>query len=158
MSIEPLPHTAASQVIGLLEALNDRGGRDDIYKLAKELNLELGDLMAAIRVAEKLEFVTTPGGDVELNDLGRKMLRARTPGKKKLFHAQVKKVPLVDHLYQLLVRSPHKRVTKEAMVEELSKLLPDDDAAQLFDTVLNWSRYAELFSYDQDTGECFIPE
>ncbi|MEW6324407.1 MAG: AAA-associated domain-containing protein [Nitrospirota bacterium] len=156
MSIEPLPHTTSSRIIGLLEALNDRGGRDDIYKLARELNLELGDLLAAIRAAEMLELVTTPGGDVELNDLGRKFVRARIPGRKRLMQAQLKKLPLFARLYQLLEQSERKRVEKEAMVEELSRLLPDDDAAQLFETAINWSRYAELFGYDQDTGDCFI--
>lgn len=157
-TIEPLPRTTLSQIIGLLEALNDRGGKDDIYKLAKELNLELGDLMAAIRAAEMLEFVTTPGGDAELNDLGRKMLRARTPGRKKLFQAQLQKLPLFVQLRQLLERAPGKRLEKDAVLEELSKWLPDEDTAQLFDTAINWSRYAELFGYDQDTGDCFLPE
>jgi NitT/TauT family transport system ATP-binding protein len=157
-TIEPLPRTTLSQIIGLLEALNDRGGKDDIYKLAKELNLELGDLVAAIRAAEMLEFVTTPGGDAELNDLGRKMLRARTPGRKKLFLAQLKKVPLFAQLYELLEKAPGKRLDKDSVLEELSKWLPDEDTAQLFDTAINWSRYAELFGYDQDTGDCFLAE
>ncbi|HUJ79456.1 MAG TPA: AAA-associated domain-containing protein [Nitrospiria bacterium] len=157
-TIEPLPHAMSSQIIGLLEALHDRGGRDDIYKLAKELNLELGDLMAAIRGAELLEFATTPGGDVELTDLGKKLLRARTPGKKKLFLAQMKKGPLFSQLHQLLEQAPGKRLDKERVLEELSKWLPDEDAAQLFETAINWARYSELFGFDQDTGDCFLPE
>jgi NitT/TauT family transport system ATP-binding protein len=157
-TIEPLPHATLSQIIGLLETLHDRGGRDDIYKLAKELNLELGDLMAALRSAEMLEFITTPGGDVELNELGRKMLRARTVGRKRLFHSQLKKQPLFLQLHQLLEQAPGKRLDKETVLEELSKRLPDEDAAQLFDTAINWARYAELFGYDQDTGDCFLPE
>jgi NitT/TauT family transport system ATP-binding protein len=157
-TIEPLPRTTLSQIIGLLETLHDRGGRDDIYKLARELNLELGDLMAALRAAEMLEFITTPGGDVELNELGRKMLRARTAGRKKLFQAQLTKLPLFVQLHQLLEQAPGKRLDKETVLEELSKWLPDEDAAQLFETAINWSRYAELFGYDQDTGDCFLPE
>ena len=158
MSIEPLPRTTSSQIIGLLEALNDRGGRDDIYKLARELNLELGDLLAAIRAAEMLEFVATPGGDVELNELGRKLVRARIAGRKKLVQAQLKKLPVIARLYERIGQAEQKRVEKDALVEELSRLLPDEDAAQQFDTAINWSRYAELFGYDQDTGECFFPE
>jgi len=105
-----------------------------------------------------LEFVTTPGGDVELSDLGRKLLRARTVGRKKLFQAQVKKLPLFVQLFQLLAQAPGKRLDKERVLEELSKWLPDQDAAQLFETAINWGRYAELFGYDQDTGDCFLPE
>jgi NitT/TauT family transport system ATP-binding protein len=157
-TIEPLPHTTLSQIIGLLETLNDRSGRDDIYKLAGELNLELGDLMAAIRASEMLEFVTTPGGDVELNELGRKMLRARTPGRKKLFQTQLKKLPVFAQLRQLLEQAPGRRLDKESVLEELSKWLPDEDTAQLFETAINWSRYAELIGFDQDTGDCFLPE
>jgi NitT/TauT family transport system ATP-binding protein len=156
MTMEPLPHTTSSRIIGLLEALNDRGGRDDIYKLARELNLELGDLLAAIRAAELLEFVATPGGDAELNELGKKFLRARMQGRKKLMQTQLKKLPLLALLLSLLEQAPDKRLQKEAVLEELAKQLPDEDAAQLFDTAINWSRYAELFGYDKDTDELFI--
>lgn len=154
--MEPLPQTTSSRIIGLLETLNDRGGRDDIYRLARELNIEPGDLLAAIRAAELLEFVATPGGDVELSEPGRKFVRARIPGRKKLMQAQLKKLPLVAHLYQLLEKAEQKRVQKEVMLEEISRLLPDEDAAPLFDTAINWSRYAELFGYDQNTEEVFI--
>jgi len=157
-TIEPLPHAMSNQIIGLLETLHDQNGRDDIYKLPKELHLELGDLMDAIRAAEMLEFVTTPGGDVELSDLGRKMLRAKTVGRKKLFQAQVKKLPLFMQLHQLLAQAPGKRLDKDRVLEELSKWLPDEDAAQQFETAINWARYSELFGYDQDTGDCFLPE
>jgi len=157
-TIEPLPHAMSSQIIGLLEALHDRGGRDDIYKLPKELHLELDDLMDSIRAAEMLEFVTTPGGDVELSELGRKLLRARTVGRKKLFHAQIKKLPIFVQLHQLLAQAAGNRLDKESVLEQLSKWLPDDDPARLFETVINWARYTELFGYDQDTGDCFLPE
>jgi NitT/TauT family transport system ATP-binding protein len=156
--MEPLPQTTTSRIIGVLEMLNDRGGRDDIYKLARELNLELGDLLAAIRATELLEFVTTPGGDVELTELGRKMVRARVSGRKKLFHAQIKKLELFTHVYQMLERAERKRVEKDLVLEELSRVLPEEEAHKLFETVINWSRYAELFGYDQDTGDCFLPE
>lgn len=154
--MQPLPQTTSSRIIGLLETLNDRGGRDDIYRLARELNIEPGDLLAAIRAAELLEFVATPGGDVELSEPGRKFVRARIPGRKKLMQAQLKKLPLFTHLYQMLEQAPGKRIEKDRAVSELSRLLPEDDAEQLFETAINWSRYAELFGYDKDTDELFI--
>ena len=155
---QPLPHTTTSQIIGLLEMLNDRGDREDIYKLARELNIESGDLLDVIRAAEMLHFVTTPGGDVELDELGRKMVKTRVGGRKKLFNTQLRTIPIFQHLCGLLEQAEQKRVEKELVLEELARLQPEDDASRLFDTIINWSRYAELFGYDQDTGECLLPD
>src|SRR5580692_2073023 len=43
-SMQVLPHATAGGMAGLLEFLNDRGGREDLYHLAEELLMEVDDL------------------------------------------------------------------------------------------------------------------
>jgi NitT/TauT family transport system ATP-binding protein len=35
---------------------------------------------------------------------------------------------------------------------ELEDYLSEEEAREVFDTVINWGRYAELFAYDYDRG------
>ena len=43
-----LPHARPGGIAGLLELLNDRGGKDDLYHIADELVLEVNDLLPII--------------------------------------------------------------------------------------------------------------
>ena len=66
MNVEPLPNSTIGKIVGLLEVLDDHGGREDIYKLARELKYEFGELLTVLKAAEMVGFVHTPGGDVEI--------------------------------------------------------------------------------------------
>jgi NitT/TauT family transport system ATP-binding protein len=54
-SLVSLPEIGISQILGLVELLIGKGGREDIYKLAGELSMELGETLTVIKVREKLE-------------------------------------------------------------------------------------------------------
>src|SRR6202451_4758770 len=47
-SFQVLPHATAGGMAGLLEFLNDRGGREDMYQLAEELLMEVDDLVRIV--------------------------------------------------------------------------------------------------------------
>ena len=55
-SITPLPDAGLTLVFGLLELLEDRGGREDGYKIARDLNFKFGDLLKVMKAAEILGF------------------------------------------------------------------------------------------------------
>ena len=57
-----LPHALPGGISGLLELLADRGGRDDLYHLADELNMEVDDLLPAVEAAALLQFAQLRGG------------------------------------------------------------------------------------------------
>jgi len=58
--IEVLPTAQVSQIIGLLEMLDDRGGEVNIFAFANELQLEFGRTIAVAKAAEMLDLVDTP--------------------------------------------------------------------------------------------------
>ncbi len=75
--INPIPDCSLTWVFGLLETLEDRGGRDDGYKIARDLQFKFGDLLKVMKAAEILGLVSTPAGDVVLEPLGQSVSRKR---------------------------------------------------------------------------------
>jgi len=49
-----IPHARRGAIAGLLELLNDRGGRDDLYRIAEELRMEVDDSLPIVEAATLL--------------------------------------------------------------------------------------------------------
>lgn len=158
MDVEPLPASGINRILGLMELLHQRGGKEDIYKLGRELNYELGDLLLVIKAGEMLGFLNTPGGDVTLEELGRKMLKGNVNAKKKLFKEQLKKLHIFGYFIQMLEKAEGRRLEKDTILEELARLLPQEQPQQQFNTLVNWGRYAELFGYNSDREELYLDQ
>lgn len=156
MDASPLPKMSVTKMTGLLDILGGRGGREDIYKLAKELNYELGELMEVIKAGEILGFLDTPGGDVLLQDLGKKFLKSKVNTRKIIFKEQLTKIPLFQHLILLLTQADEKKLDKDLILEELARILPHEHPEQTFKTLVNWGRYGELFGYSRDTEQLHL--
>jgi NitT/TauT family transport system ATP-binding protein len=139
-----------SEILGLLEVLKGKGGRDDIYKLAQELNMDFGDTLAVIRDAELLGFVTTPGGDVELIELGDQITREKINDRKRTIKAQIAALPVIQKVTDYLREQDEQEVARDEFLEKLVELIPNEDAEETFASVVNWGRYAELFGYNDD--------
>ncbi len=74
-----LPHARPGGIAGMLELLNDRGGKDDLYHIADELSWEVNDLLPIIEAATLLDFARTEKGDVEITDKGREFVERGYP-------------------------------------------------------------------------------
>src|ERR1700691_312766 len=57
MHYQMLPHARPGGMAGLLELLLDKGGRDDIYRLADDLSFEIDDLFPIVDAAQLLGFL-----------------------------------------------------------------------------------------------------
>jgi NitT/TauT family transport system ATP-binding protein len=158
MEIEPIPHVSAGRVLGLLEYLDDHNGREDIYKLARETRYETGELLSVIKMAETLGLVETPGGDVVLLDLGKKVVKSKISQRKALIREQLRRLKIFQFITELLKNAEDKQLDREIILEKFSSLLPHEDSQRLFDTIVNWGRYAELLGYSRDTGKIYLDE
>jgi NitT/TauT family transport system ATP-binding protein len=152
----PLPATGISEILGLLELLRAKGGRDDIYKLANELQMEYGEILAAIKGAELLGFVHTPGGDVVLERLGEKVTRESIPERKAILAEQLEKIPVFRKVTEHLHAQEDHEMTRDEVLEKLAELIPNEDAEQTFSTLIHWGRYAELFGYNDDSHAFYL--
>ena len=151
-----LPQIGISEILGLVELLIAKGGREDIYKLASELKMEFGQTLTVIRGAELLGLVNTPGGDVVIEALGEKMSRSKINERKLIIKAQLERLPIFNQVILLLQENESHEITREQILEKLAEMIPNENNEQTFDTLVNWGRYAELFGYNDDTETFYL--
>ncbi len=154
--IYPVPDCGMTLVLGLLELLEDRGGREDGYKIARDLNFKFGDLLKVMKAAEILGLVSTPAGDVALEPLGRKFLDAKINERKLIVREQLKKHSLFSYFIRLLHGQEDKSLDREVVLEHLAMLLPSEKPERQFSTMVNWGRFAELFGYNKDEDRFYL--
>jgi NitT/TauT family transport system ATP-binding protein len=155
-AINPIPDCQLTWVFGLLETLEDRGGRDDGYRIARDLQFNFSDLLKVMKAAEILGFVSTPQGDVVLEALGKKFLELDVNQRKLLVREQLKKLSLFAYFVRLLRGQEDHSISREVALEHLAILLPNERPQKLFNTIVNWGRYAELFGYNKDEDRFYL--
>jgi NitT/TauT family transport system ATP-binding protein len=155
-TINPIPDCQLTWVFGLLETLEDRGGRDDGYRIARDLQFNFSDLLKVMKAAEILGFVSTPEGDVVLEPLGKKFLELDVNHRKLLVREQLKKLSLFAYFLGLLRGKEDHSMQKEVVLDHLAIVLPNERPLKLFNTMVNWGRYAELFGYNKDEDRFYL--
>ena len=158
MSIDPIPQVGISRVIGLLEVLDDAGGRYDVFRLARDVNYEFGEILRVLKGAKMLGLVETPGADVVLTSTGGQMLRGRVNNRKKLLKEQLKKLPIFRTVVEALQRSEDHRADEDAFLEIFAIHLPSEDPESMLKTVIDWGRYAELIGYSPDDQQVYLDQ
>jgi NitT/TauT family transport system ATP-binding protein len=158
VGINPIPDCQLTWVFGLLETLEDRGGREDGYKLARDLHFKFGDLLKVMKAAEILGFVSTPDGDVVLEPLGRQFLEKDINGRKLMVRERLKTLGLFSYLMRLLRAQEDRSLSKEVVLEHLAMLLPNESPEKMFTTIVNWGRFAELFGYNKDENRFYLDQ
>jgi NitT/TauT family transport system ATP-binding protein len=156
--INPIPETNLPRVFGLLEILDDRGGKEDGYKLARELNYNFGELLKVMKAAEIFGFVETPRGDIVLEPLGKRFLESDINQRKIILRERLKEHGLFSYFVRLLRGQEDRSLPKEMIIEHLTILLPNENAVRLFATMVNWGRFAELFGYNHDDDRFYLDQ
>src|SRR5580692_7213802 len=85
MHYQMLPHARPGGVAGLLELLLDKGGRDDIYRLADDLSFEIDDLLPIVDAAQLLGFLKVEEGDAAITPSGTEFANSEILRQKELF-------------------------------------------------------------------------
>jgi len=156
MAIDPIPQVGISRIIGLLKVLDDAGGRYDIFRLAREINYEFGEILKVVKAAEMLELVVTPGADAVLTARGKEVLKAKVNARKKLLREQIKQLPLFRTVVEALLRSENHRAEEGAFLEIFALHLPAEDSEAVLRTVIDWGRYTELLGYNPDDQVLYL--
>jgi len=154
--VNPIQDCQMTWVFGLLETLEDRGGRDDGYKIARDLQFKFSDLLKVMKTAEILGFVTTPDGDVVLEPLGKQIIESDINQRKLIVREQLKQLGLFAYLMRLLRAQEDRSLSKEVVLEHLAMLLPNERPERMFSTIVNWGRFAELFGYNKDEDRFYL--
>ena len=149
-----LPNASVQQLPGLVDTLTEAPyhGRADLPHLADEENLDMDELFPLIETLQLLGLAHVSGGDIELTALGRIYAEADMLARKQLFaEAVLKHVPLAAHIRRVLDERPGHTAPAARFLRELEDHLSESEAQRVLDTVINWGRHAEIFSYDSDT-------
>jgi NitT/TauT family transport system ATP-binding protein len=154
-----LPHATAGGMAGLLEFLNDRGGEEDLYHLAEELLMDVDDLFPIVDEAVLLGFAESTRGDARITPAGEVFAEADIATRKKLFReAVLGHVTLMQQIRSALERKSDRAVPLEFFRDILDEHFSQDEVQRQLDTVLNWGRYAEIFTYDSQTDRLLLDE
>lgn len=156
--LENLPPVTPSEVIGLLEVLDNIGGKIDIFKLARETAMEFGHCLGVAKTAELLDFVDTPKQTVEFTGFGRRFMRADAQEKKEIFSKQVGGLRVIQALLNWIEESPEKEVGREDVIQRLQGFFPNEKLEILFDTLVSFGRFAELISFNAKLDVLTLPK
>ena len=152
-----LPHARPGGIAGLLELLVDRGGKDDLYRVADELVLDVNDLLPIVEAATLLGFARTEKGDVEVTDNGREFANADIPARKAMFReAALAHVMFLRQIHHSLAGKSDGTMPLEFFRDILDEHFPEEETERQIDTALNWGRYGEIFSYDSDSDKLYL--
>jgi NitT/TauT family transport system ATP-binding protein len=149
MRIEPLPQASTSEVNGLLEYLDSQGGTDGIFDVAAETDREFGHIMAITKAAEMLGFVDTPKQDIVLTPLGRRYVQADAEDRQLIWQEQLLTLRLFQDVQTLLQREGGE-ASGDLVREMIIIALPREKYEEMFETMVQWARFGNLFAYEDD--------
>ena len=155
--LEPLkPHVGLGQIVGLMEISRYAHGECmDVFELDELTEYDFGETLGVVKGGEMLDFLDTPKNTVLLTDLGRKLLLVTDAnGRKILVNQQLRTLEIFRFVIQILEESAGKRLPKDVVVEELAIRHASHDVEKIFETVVGWGRYAELFGYESCRARC----
>ena len=150
---QTLPHVSIGDVTGLIERVNARGGHEDLYQLGRDLHLEVDDLLPLVDATDLLDLADPQDGDLILTEIGKRFAEADVLKEKQIFRGQtLARISMLRHIVQDLEQAADHTVPEERYLEALKEHFSDDEAWAQLETIIDWGRYAELFSYVEDRG------
>jgi NitT/TauT family transport system ATP-binding protein len=149
MKYQMLPHARPGGVAGLLELLLDKGGRDDIYRLADDLAFEIDDLLPIVDAAQLLGFLKIEEGDAAITPTGTEFANSEILRQKELFRdAAVGNVLLLRQITRALESKSDHTIPEEFFLDLLDEQFSEEESQRQMETAVAWGRYAELFDFD----------
>jgi NitT/TauT family transport system ATP-binding protein len=135
---QTLPHVAISDVTGLVELVHASGDREDLYQLGRDLQLEVDELLP---LADPRE------GDLVLTEIGKRFAEADVLEEKQIFREQaLARIGMLRRIVADLEQDEGHTVSEEGYLSQLREHWSADEARAQLETVIDWGRYAELFS------------
>ncbi len=148
--VEPLPIVKPGEIFGLLEYLDARGGKDDVFRIASDMNAEYGRLISVVNAAELLDLVDTPRRMVMLSPGGKRLVQAGPAERTALWREHVLQLRLFQLVDEALHRQKDHQIDRDFVLELVAVYMPNDDYEAVFDTFVKWAQLAQLCDYDEE--------
>ena len=154
-----IPHARVGGIAGLLELLQDRGGKEDLYRLAENLVMDAEDLLPIIEASVILGYATLKEGDVEITPEGTRFAEADILTRKTLFRqAALKHIVILQQIDSILHAKTDHSISEEFFYDILDEHFSQDEVERQFETAMNWGRYAEIFDFDRESHRLILAE
>ncbi len=157
-TVEPIPAAGIQEITGLMEIVNDHKGKMDAFSVDAMTDYDFGHTLEVVKAGEMLGLLETPKNLVVLTDLGRKFLNSDINGRKAILNQQLRRLGTFSMLVQALGEAEGHQLPTDVVQEELVMRLPSQDVERTFQTVVNWGRFAELFTYDGEAERVGLAE
>jgi NitT/TauT family transport system ATP-binding protein len=152
-----LPHARPGSIAGLVELLNERGGGEDLHRIAEEFRMEVDDLLPVVEAAAMLSFVDSGRADIELTPTGKAFAEADISTRKEVFReAALKHVTLLQQIHNALASKSDHTIPLELFRDVLEEHFSGSDVERQIDTALDWGRYGDIFSYDSESDRLLL--
>jgi NitT/TauT family transport system ATP-binding protein len=159
MHYQMLPHARPGGIAGLLELLIDKGGRDDIYRMADDLAFEIDDLLPIVDAAQLLGFLNVEEGDAVITADGEQYANSEILRQKELFRdAAVAHVLLLRQIRRALEAKSDHTVPEEFFLDMLDEQFSEEECLRQMETAVAWGRYAEIFDFDAGRRRFVLPD
>jgi NitT/TauT family transport system ATP-binding protein len=124
----------------------------DLPELADDLHLDIDKLFPIIEILSVLRFAEVSDGDIKMTAMGRKFIDSDIDQRKFIFgRLFLKHIPLARHVVRVLSDRDSNSAPKQRFLSELEDHFVASTAIRIFDTFIDWARYAEIIYYDANT-------
>ena len=146
-AFEPLPDISGSGLVGLLEYLDARGGRQDVFRIAADTHREFGHVISIVKAAEMLDLLDTPKRMVVLTPEGERFVKASPPERKVIWRERILKLRLFQEVRAMIAAEGEAH--RDAVLAMIHRVMPNEAYERTFATLVRWARFADLFAYDE---------
>ena len=151
---QTLPDVSIDDLTGFVQYLSGIGNSGTLNDLARDLQMRSEVLIRIAEATDLLGFADIQERSVFLTPLGQRFAPLELDAQKTLFrHAVMDHISLMREIVHRLEDSPSHSLQADVVLEELETSFTSAEARRQFETLVDWGRYAELFSYDDVDGE-----
>jgi NitT/TauT family transport system ATP-binding protein len=158
LTMEPLPEALPSEIIGLLEYLEARGGREEIFRIAADTHQEFGRIINIVEGAELLHLVDTPKRMVVLEPNGERLVRATPAERTALWRARILQLRLFRMIYDALKQQAGEHIDRNFVLETIVMQMPQENYEKVFETFITWAHFGNLLEYHENTEAISLME
>ncbi|HEY7861132.1 MAG: nitrate/sulfonate/bicarbonate ABC transporter ATP-binding protein [Gemmatimonadales bacterium] len=154
-----LPDVGIDDVTGLVQYIGGIGGHAAVHDLSRDLQMRTDDLLSIVEATNLLGFGALQDRQVVLTPIGTRFADSELDEEKAIFRAQaLDHIALLHHIVRDLETTPTHTLEAERVIDQLEHSFSGEEARRQFETAVDWGRYAELFTYDDSSGELTLDE
>ena len=158
---QTLPDVGIDDLTGFVQYLATTvGGRGNVHELSRDLQMRTDDLLALVEATDLLGFADLQERQVILTPVGQRFADAPDLDEEKAIfrEAALEHVSLLRYIVRELEASPTHTLEADRVTDDLEHSFSGEEARRQFETVVDWGRYAEFFTYDDNAGELRLDE